>query len=476
MKITYRYRVVAYFSLLLVSVTLAFALIYTHRERVIKIEMLKSEMIPYQRFIYSQLIKQFPESPNRADEPHIAEAMREIRALIPEKIRVTILTTDAWVLYDNFSDKESISENHLNRPELIDARTGNGGSAIRYSNTLKADYLYHATKYPEFFIRTALEYNTSVLPLLIKENRYMTLILIILAISIAAIIFMARRINKPVAALKEFIEAVQSGELERKEIKFPKDELGDVGEKIMKAFTQMEENKRYKQELTHNVAHELKTPVTGIRGYLETIINQDNLDVEQRKFFLDRAYAQTLRLTSIINDISILNKMEESPKNFHTERVSIRKCAEEIRSDLSYKLDERGIKMKIDIADDIAIKGSYMLIYSLFKNLVDNSIDHGGENISISIECTGITDGVAYFRYKDNGKGVPANQLERIFERFYRIEKGRSRRSGGSGLGLSIVKNAVLMHNGDIKAENLPEGGLLFSFSLSNVISPQLNA
>ena len=473
MKISYRYRVVAYFSLLLISVTLAFAFIYIHRDRVVKIEILTAEMLPYQRFIYSHLEKTAADDSVELSEMDIYRAMRDIEPIIPEKIRVTILSGDAWVLYDNFSDKDSIRESHLNRPELRDARNRGSGSGLRYSKTLKSDYLYHATRYPELYIRTALEYNTSVLPLLIRENRYMAIILLVLFISIAAIIFMARRINRPVAALKEFMEALQRGELDKREIKFPKDELGDMGEKIMKAFTQMEENKRYKQELTHNVAHELKTPVTGIRGYLETLINQENIDPDQRRFFLERAYSQTLRLASIINDISILNKMEESPKKFHTENVNIRRCVDEIKNDLSFKLEERGIKLEIDITDTLEIKGSYMLLYSLFKNLIDNSIDHGGERIEISIRCTEVSEGVATFSYSDTGKGVPESQLDRIFERFYRVEKGRSRRSGGSGLGLSIVKNAVIMHNGDIKAENLPGGGLLFRFSISNAVLHQ---
>lgn len=469
-KLAYRYRVVAYFTLLLLSVTLAFALIYTHRERVFKIELLKNEMVPYQRFIHSHLSKSL------ASGKGISESMAEIESAIPQKIRVTILSEDSWVLYDNFSEYENITKSHLDRPELIDATSHGSGSAVRYSNTLKAQYLYHATKYPDIYIRTALEYNESVLPFVIRENRYMAIIIIVLLISVAAIIFMARRINKPVAALKEFMEAIQNGELESKEIIFPNDDLGDVGEKIMKAFTQMEENKKYKQELTHNVAHELKTPVTGIRGYLETMINQENMDPDQRRFFLERAYAQTLRLASIINDISILNKMEGSPRAFHTEIVNIKRCVEEIKSDLSFKLDERGIKMEITIPEELQIKGSYMLIYSLFKNLTDNSLEHAGENVSIIIECSQIAGKDAFFSYSDNGKGVPDHQIEKIFERFYRVEKGRSRRSGGSGLGLSIVKNAVKMHNGEIKAENLPGGGLLFSFSLSNVVLPQSGA
>ncbi|OJV21506.1 MAG: hypothetical protein BGO30_02065 [Bacteroidetes bacterium 41-46] len=464
MKNSYRYRVVSYFSLLLLSVTLLFALIYVHRERVVKIEMLRGEMAPYQNFIYHHISKRLEEG------AELKSAMREIEPLIPGKIRVTILSEDVWVIYDNFSEKDKIEESHLNRPELVDAKRVGSGTSIRYSNTLKAEYLYLASRYPNLYIRTALEYKTAVLPELAKENRYMALIILGLLAAVTAIVFMARRINKPVAALKEFIDAYHKGELEKREIKFPKDELGDVGEKIMKAFAHMEESKRYKQELTHNVAHELKTPVAGIRGYLETMIDQESMDPEQRLFFLERAYAQTLRLATIIEDISILNKMEESPKNFHTEVVNIKRCVNEIREDLSFKLEERGIDMEIIIDENLKIKGSYMLIYSLFKNLLDNSLDHGGENIAIRVEHTGTSDGKAYFKYCDNGKGVPHGQLDRIFERFYRVEKGRSRRSGGSGLGLSIVKNAVIMHNGEIKAENLPGGGLLFSFSLSSVI------
>ena len=464
MKNSYRYRVVSYFSLLLLSVTLLFALIYVHRERVVKIEMLRGEMTPYHNFIYHHISKRLEEG------AEINSAMKEIEPLIPGKIRVTILSEDVWVIYDNFSEKDKIVESHLNRPELVDAMRVGSGTSIRYSNTLKAEYLYLASRYPNLYIRTALEYKTSVLPELAKENRYIALIILGLLAAITAIVFMARRINKPVVALKEFIDAYQKGELEKREIKFPKDELGDVGEKIMKAFAHMEESKRYKQELTHNVAHELKTPVAGIRGYLETMIDQESMDPEQRLFFLERAYAQTLRLAAIIDDISILNKMEESPKNFHTEVVNIKRCVNEIREDLSFKLEERGIDMEIIIDENLRIKGSYMLIYSLFKNLLDNSLDHGGENIKIRVEYTGTSEGKAYFKYSDNGKGVPHGQLDRIFERFYRVEKGRSRRSGGSGLGLSIVKNAVIMHNGEIKAENLPGGDLLFSFSLSSVV------
>lgn len=461
-KIGYKYQVLIYFSLLIAAVSLAFAFMYTHRERVVKMEVLKSSMAPYADLIYSSLSA----DSLSLDKEAVSDAMERLLPVVPSSFRVTVLSEDAWVLFDNSADKDIVTDNHLNRPELAQARREGTGSEIRFSKTLKREYLYLAKHYPGMYVRIALEYSESVLPVVIVENRYMVFILMVFAGVIAALVIIIRRISRPVKALKEFVGVVKDGGDDFNGIRFTDDELGEVGEKIMTAFRQLEETKRYKQELTHNVAHELKTPVAGIMGYLETLLQQENIEKEQSRFFLERAYAQTIRLSAIINDISILNKIEEAPDKFGIETINIHNCIDEIRSDLSFRLEEKRIEFHNMVDEKLEIQGSYILIYSLFKNLIDNSVDHAGDGVKIFIENTSALSGFAGFRYYDTGKGVAEEHRVRIFERFYRVEKGRSRKSGGSGLGLSIVKNAVTLHKGTIKAGNHPNGGLQFEFTL----------
>jgi two-component system phosphate regulon sensor histidine kinase PhoR len=291
-------------------------------------------------------------------------------------------------------------------------------------------------------------------------------VILLLTVSVILIIYFNKKANKPIKDLKDLLNLVQKGHGYYENLNFSKNELGEIEEKIIQTFKQLEETKRYKQQLTHNIAHELKTPVTSIRGYLETLMQQE-MDKDQRKFFIERAYMQTLRLSSLITDISTLNNIEEASWKYETEKINIKKCIEEIESDLSFSLSENNIKLYTDVSNNIEIEGVYILIYSLFKNLIDNSIEHAGKDLEIHIQTTKIDPDIIWFRYYDTGKGVSEEHLERLFERFYRVEAGRSRKSGGSGLGLSIVKNSVLLHNGSITVCNREKGGLQFDFSLS---------
>ena len=291
-------------------------------------------------------------------------------------------------------------------------------------------------------------------------------VILLLTVSVILIIYFNKKANKPIKDLKDLLNLVQKGHGYYENLNFSKNELGEIEEKIIQTFKQLEETKIYKQQLTHNIAHELKTPVTSIRGYLETLMQQE-MDKDQRKFFVERAYAQTLRLSSLITDISTLNNIEEASWKYETEKINIKRCIKEIESDLSFSLSENNIKIFTDVDENIEIEGVYILIYSLFKNLIDNSIEHAGRGVEIYIQTTSIEPEMIWFRYYDTGKGVSEEHLERLFERFYRVEAGRSRKSGGSGLGLSIVKNSVLLHNGSITVCNREEGGLQFDFSLS---------
>ncbi len=250
--------------------------------------------------------------------------------------------------------------------------------------------------------------------LIIYHERYLLGILFLLAISIGSVVFFNSKVNKPIRDFKEFLNLLQKGHGNYENISFSKNELGEIEEKIIQTFKQLEETKRYKQQLTHNIAHELKTPVTSIRGYLETLMQQE-MDKDQRKFFIERAYMQTLRLSSLITDISTLNNIEEASWKYETEKINIKKCIEEIESDLSFSLSENNIKVYTDVSDNTEIEGVYILIYSLFKNLIDNSIEHAGRDVEIHIQTTKIDPDIIWFRYYDTGKGVSEEHLERFF-------------------------------------------------------------
>lgn len=231
-------------------------------------------------------------------------------------------------------------------------------------------------------------------------------------------------------------------------------------------ITQEEEQARLKRQLTQNIAHELKTPVSSIQGYLETIINNPNIPQENVRTFLERSYAQSNRLTFLLRDISVLTRMDEAPEMVEKESVNLSKIVENILNEVTLGLEEKHITVVNKLPPEIILTGSSSLLYSIFRNLTDNAIAYAGTNIQITIKCFREDGKFYYFSFSDTGVGVPEEHLNRLFERFYRVDKGRSRKLGGTGLGLAIVKNAVLFHGGTIFAKNMPTGGLEFVFTL----------
>jgi two-component system phosphate regulon sensor histidine kinase PhoR len=229
--------------------------------------------------------------------------------------------------------------------------------------------------------------------------------------------------------------------------------------------TPLEKRKLIKKEMTSNIAHELKTPVTSILGYLETIQDKD-IPEKLRTRFLKRALRQTERLSNLIQDISTLDKIDEAGDSYFMEPVLIRKIVDEVYEHLKLKLDAMGIRVHVGIPKKMEIRGNVSLLFSVFYNLFDNVIKYGGENIEIFLENYLEDRKYYYFSFSNSGHPIEEVHLDRIFERFYRIDQGRSREQGGTGLGLSIVKNAIELHGGKINAKPRPEGGLEFLFTL----------
>jgi len=238
-------------------------------------------------------------------------------------------------------------------------------------------------------------------------------------------------------------------------------------EVLISDITRPEKQRLLKQQLTSNIAHELKTPLSSIKGYLETILNNQKIPAEKQTYFLEKAYAQSERLTDLLNDISLLNNIEDAGGLFEFKPLALKPVIRDVIENLKNRLTDKNMNCSLDVDNDVVVNGNESLLFSVFQNLVENSINYAGVNSQISIRKYLEDDKFYYFQYTDSGVGIQEEHLPRIFERFYRIDYGRSRETGGTGLGLSIVKNAILLHKGEISAKNRPEGGLEFLFSLA---------
>ena len=237
-------------------------------------------------------------------------------------------------------------------------------------------------------------------------------------------------------------------------------------EVILSDVTKQEKTRQLKVEMTGNIAHELRTPVTSIRAYLETIIQQ-NLPEAQQLHFITKAYAQSLTLSEMIRDMSVLAKLEEAPQTFGLETIKIEQLLTNLKEESAAELLDKHINMEWQLPEGLLLKGNTNLVNAVFRNLIENTIRYAGENISINISVYHQDKDYYYFRYYDTGCGIKDEyHLNRLFERFYRVDEGRTRNTGGSGLGLSIVKNAILFHKGSISVKNRKSGGLEFLFQL----------
>lgn len=235
---------------------------------------------------------------------------------------------------------------------------------------------------------------------------------------------------------------------------------------VIRDITVFEKQKKIKEQITENIAHELKTPITIILGYLELLKNNE-FALEDQKKYISNAYAQSERLSDLIQDISVLQKISEAKDQFRFEKLNLNELIYEVKESLSLSLNEKNIEVKISLSKPIWIEANKSLLISVFYNLFDNAIKYGGENTEISVSNYLEDSNFYYFSFSNTGNSIDEKHFLRIFERFYRVDEDRSRGKGGTGLGLAIVKNAIQLHGGEITASNHKEGGVEFLFTLT---------
>lgn len=444
----------------------AFIIFQQNREKQYKIDTLNLRLQDYNERMHVSLCFM-----GKLNEKNINQYVHDNYI---KNLRVTLIDRKGRVFYDNIRKDYTNFTNHGNRAEFQQAiKTGQGSATDRNSNTLKRDYFYSATYFPKdgYVIRTALPYDNDLAKSLRADQHYIWFAFIAIVLLTILLYRFTHQLGQNINKLRVFAYRADHNEsLDVDDLAaFPNDELGEIAERIIKIYRRLQttrtEQDRLKRELTQNVAHELKTPVASIQGYLETIIENPKIDEQTERQFLERCYAQSGRLSALLRDISTLNRLDDAPDMTNFEDIDIVALIEQIRKETDLQLQKRHMKFEVKLPDEVIVKGNKSMIYSIFRNLTDNAIAYAGEGTTITITGRKLDD-KWYFVFSDNGVGVPNEKLPRLFERFYRVDKGRSRKMGGTGLGLAIVKNAVLLHHGSIMVKNNPTGGLRFDFSL----------
>lgn len=449
---------------LLLVLTMSWLLVGTfmvfqyRREKAFKEQLLDCELQMHNRRILDDIARGVPVD---SIIDHIGSPL--------DNLRISLIDNDGNVIFDNNDSTPFPSGDHNSRPEVIEARkSGIGHSVSRYSVSDNCSYFYSAMRGDDgIVIRSAAPYTHSLQEVL-KADSSILWIMIAFAIVLSLASYVAsHKISLSIRRLNLFAEKAEKGERIYNDEAFPHDELGSIASHIVRLYIQRDEQHRealrqekdkirLKKQLTNNINHELKTPVASILVCLELLRDHPEMLSEEKKRELnDRIFANAQRLNSLLKDVAAITRMDEGEEMIEKAPVDLAELVNDV-------VAEERLRTSMNITVDmpqLKISGNRQLLESIFRNLIDNAISYsGGSEIVIKADSEG------NFTVSDNGCGVPDEHLPHIFERFYRIDKGRSRAAGGTGLGLSIVRNAIGIHGSDISVTN--NGGLQFRFRL----------
>ena len=383
--------------------------------------------------------------------------------------RFTIVHKNGTVLIDTDVDKDAVLDNHMSREEIQEAFDSGKGYAIRYSETLNKNMLYTAIicDDSEYVYRVAVPYEgiTSYYPTIVPS--FLFVILVSFLIALVFSYYFSKSISDPLKEISD--EMLKFDHDEQIAFKVYKDEelrnivntTESMMHEIQMQLVQLRKEKKIRQEFFSNASHELKTPLTSIRGYVELLESGVITDPIKQQDFYQRIIKEADSMTQLINDILMISKLESADVEVVDSEVHLQDICNEVLEIVSPLAD----KQQVDIYTDIENKSVitvYQHVHHILQNLMSNAIKYNKENGSVHVVLS-VKDGLLMIQVEDDGMGIKDEDKERIFERFYRQDKGRSKRIGGTGLGLSIVKHIVNYHQGSIRLTSKEDVGTIIT-------------
>lgn len=367
---------------------------------------------------------------------------------IDDDLRITLIGAEGEVLYESLLNKDEM-DNHNERPEIIEAREKGEGEAIRYSATSGTHTFYYAERLQ----------NGNVLRIgrdSISVNRIMVNTLVIVLVIALGILFvcmgishyLTKKLVEPIEKLATNIMLVDENNVY--------EEIRPFVNTIKEQHVNIINNAQLRQEFTANVSHELKTPLTAISGYAE-LIGNGMTGKEDTIRFSNEIHSNANRLLSLINDIIKLSELDEADHQMEMERIDLYKLAENCVQMMQVTAEKQGIRLTLQGESTMAMANKG-LMDEVFYNLCSNAIRYNKPGGSVTV-TVGTKDERPFLSVADTGIGIPRECQERVFERFYRVDKSRSKSTGGTGLGLAIVKHIVAQHNAALHLDSeLGEG------------------
>jgi len=373
-------------------------------------------------------------------------------------LRITVINRQGKVIGDS-ETTPSLMENHDDRPEVKRAIENGFGQSTRFSDTLDYNMKYVAVRVNDGDEHLGIIYRV------VLSGAFVAVV-----IALTAAYFISRSIISPISQMQIAAQRISKGDFSKKVKIKSSDELGELAkslnimsDELQQKIENLKRMDSVRTDFVANVSHELKTPLTLIKGYIETLEDRAINDKEKAHKFISIIKEHTNRLENIINDLLSLSELELSRNSIVKTEFDLRHLIDEVAMGFGHALDAKQQTLKINPkGDDFRIAADRDKIEQVFVNLIDNSVkyteDAGRINISLLEQQDAITVTV-----EDNGIGIAKKYLDRVFERFYRVDKARSRELGGTGLGLGIAKHIVLAHNGKIDIESqINEGTKVF--------------
>lgn len=369
-----------------------------------------------------------------------------------DELRVTWIDKDGTVLYDNDASVELL-QNHFDRPEIQEAFEQGEGETVRRSDTMNEDTFYYALRLDNGTVLRVATNAQSIWAVFISAIPIILLIiLLIISICIAISHLLTKQFLKPIEMMAE--------NLENADYESPYRELDPLVERLRTQHTDILSAAKARQDFTANVSHELKTPLTAISGYAE-LLEGGMVGAEKQNHFYQEIRKNADRLLALINDILRLSDLDRKDSELHFTEVDLYETVSECMEVLSVNAKQRNVTIELEGKTSI-VCGNKDMLKELVENLGQNAIRYNNPNGKVKISV-GTIDGQVALTVKDNGIGIPVSEQQRIFERFYRVDKSRSKATGGTGLGLAIVKHIVEIHDAKIELDSAPGVGTTIS-------------